>query len=98
MGWLALNAVPLINVIGIMCDIVGAFFVAFEVVRQFQGKKYQGSSSFFDSDMPPPAKETEEYKIWDRRKYRYMKIGLVLLTLGFGLQIVANLMQFRNAA
>ena len=101
MKWLCLNAVPLINIVGIVCDIVGAFFVASEVVRQFHGNKYKGSSTMsFDSSISsnPPPTETEEYKLWDRRKYRNMKIGLALLTFGFALQVLANAMQIRNAA
>ena len=102
MAWLALNAAPLLNIIGILCDIVGAFFVASEVVRQFQGIKYKGSASFsFDKDVviTPAASETEEYKLWGLQKYRNMKIGLVLLVFGFGLQVVANVVQIiRNAA
>jgi hypothetical protein len=101
MAWLTMNAVPLLNIVGIVFDIVGAFFIASEVVRQFRGQKYKGSAGWtFDSSvtMTPPATETEEYKAWDRRKYRRMKIGLALLVLGFGLQIVANLLQIRNDA
>ena len=100
MNWFLINAVPLINIVGIVCDIVGAFFVAFEVVHQYHGKKYQGSSSMsFDSGISsnPPPKETEEYNLWDRKKYRNMKIGLALLAFGFALQILANVMQIRNA-
>jgi len=101
MNWFLINAVPLINIVGIVCDIVGAFFVASEVVRQYHGSKYIGSSSMsFTSGMSsnPPPKETEEYKLWDRQRYQNMKIGLALLTFGFALQVLGNFMQIRNAA
>jgi hypothetical protein len=98
MSWLANNSVPLLNIIGIICDIIGAFLVASEVVRQFHGKKYQGNAQMsFDSSyvITQPAQETEVFQAWDANKYRNMKFGLAFLTLGFLLQIFANVMQFK---
>jgi hypothetical protein len=100
MNWLLLNSVPLINIVGIVCDIVGAFFVAYEVVRQFHGAKYVGTATLnFSRSMSssPPPKETAEYTLWDRRRSKNMKIGLTLLVFGFGLQVLANVMQLKNA-
>lgn len=100
LSWIQTNAVALLNIVGIICDIFGAFFVASEVVRQFKGNKHKQSTGFSIGDFVsnPPPEETEEYKQWDLRKYRNMKIGLCLLVLGFGLQVVANIMQLKNAA
>lgn len=98
MSWLTNNAAPLLNIFGIVCDIIGAFLVASEVVRQFHGKKYGGSAQMsFDSSVVinQPAQESEEYREWDVRKYRNMKFGLALLALGFTLQIIANGMQLK---
>lgn len=98
MSWLAQNSVPLLNIVGIACDIIGAFLVASEVVRQFEGKKYRGSAQpSFDSSfvITQAAQETDEFQAWDAKKYRNMKFGLVFLTSGFLLQIFANVMQLR---
>jgi len=99
-SWFQTNAVALLNIVGLICDIFGAFFVASEVVRQFQGKKHKQSTghSFGEFVSNPPPEETEEYKQWDLSKYRNMKIGLGLLVFGFGLQVVANIVQLKNAA
>ena len=98
MSWLAENSVPLLNIVGIACDIIGAFLIASEVVHQFEGKKYRGSAQpTFDRSVviTQAAQETEEFQAWDAKKYRNMKLGLGLLTSGFLLQILANLMQLR---
>lgn len=98
--WIQINAISLLNSVGLICDIFGAFFVASEVVRQFKGIKHKQSTgySFGDFVSNSPPEETEEYKQWDLRKYRNMKIGLGFLVFGFGLQVVANILQFKNAA
>jgi hypothetical protein len=98
MSWLTNNTVPLLNIIGIFCDIIGAFLVASEVVRQFHGEKYRSSAQMsFDSSyvITQPAQESEEFQAWDLKKYRHMKFGLAILTVGFLLQIFANVMQFK---
>lgn len=97
MNWIALNAVPLVNIVGILLDICGAFLVASEVVHKFYGRQY-GDSFTFDNSVqfaPPP---TEEYKKWAHLKERRMTVGLVLLTLGFGLQVIANVLQIKAAS
>jgi hypothetical protein len=93
MRWVMLNLVPLINMFGLLCDIVGAFFVESEVVRQFRGMQY-GASPTFDTSFSGPPQETPEYKKWSHLKTRNMKLGLGLLVIGFLLQIVANASQF----
>ncbi len=101
MAWICANVIPLLNIAGIICDIIGAFFVATEVVRQFRGEKYMHNPAYPPSIgpvAPPPPKETQDFKAWDFAKYRNMKIGLTVLVLGFLLQIAANIVQiFKNA-
>ena len=92
------NLPQILNIVGISFDIVGAFFVATEVVRQFSGDPFKGHGGMnFDSSFTvvPPPKKTEEYEGWERRKFRNMKVGLSFLVIGFGLQIVANVIQFQ---
>ena len=97
MNWIALNAVPLVNIVGILLDICGAFLVASEVVHKFHGRQYGGSFTFDNSvQFAPP--QTEEYKKWAHLKERRMIVGLVLLTLGFVLQVTANALQIKAAS
>lgn len=94
MAWLSLNTIPLLNMAGILLDIVGAVLVASEVLNQFRGKQYGATLTFDDSFTVPPV-ETEEHKRWAHLRNRNMKRGLVLLVLGFLLQILANALQIR---
>jgi hypothetical protein len=94
MPWLLLNAIPLLNMIGLLCDIVGAFFVASEVVRQFRGMQY-GASPTFDTSFSGPPQETPEYKKWSHLKTRNMKIGMGFLVIGFLFQNVASACQLK---
>ena len=97
MSWLQTNAISLLNIVGLICDIVGAVLVASEVVRQLHGQKHKESTGFsfgdFVSNQPP--EETEEYKRWEILKYRNMKWGLGLLVFGFTLQAIANVAQIK---
>ena len=100
MSWLIVNLAPLLNIVGISCDIVGAFLIATEVVNQFNGQKFKRGPAYPPGLVvaPPPPTETDEFKAWDLAKYRYMRVGLIVLVLGFLIQIVANALQFRSAA
>lgn len=92
------NIVPILNIVGITFDIVGAYLVATEVVRQFKGLPYRGRAGInFDNSFTvvPPPEKTDEFERWEALKYKRMKLGLGLLTLGFGLQILANFLQIR---
>jgi hypothetical protein len=95
MAWACLNAAPLLNIVGIVFDIVGAILVAIEVVRPFRGMQY-GDRLPFDSSVSLAPAETEEYKTWARRRSRNMRRGLFCLMFGFILQIIANAMQFKT--
>lgn len=77
-----------INTIGLIFDIIGAWFVAWEVVRKFDGQKYEQSPYITDADKPPY--DSKEYKKWESSKYKRMRLGLIFLTIGFLLQISSN--------
>ena len=77
-----------INTIGLIFDIFGAFFVAKEVVTQFHGQKYEKDPSLHGADKPPW--DSSDYKKWEASKYKFMKLGLTCLIIGFILQIVSN--------
>jgi hypothetical protein len=76
------------NSIGLIFDIAGAWFVAWEVVMRFKGKQY-GTSVTVEIIALPPNK-TPEYEKYELNKYRKMWVGLVLLTIGFLFQIGSN--------
>ena len=85
-----MNLPKIVNSIGLGFDIFGAWFVAWEVVRQYEGRQY-GSESLLHMRLDAPsAEKTPEFLKWEINKYRRMKIGLALLTIGFVLQIGAN--------
>lgn len=96
--WICLNIVPLSNMLGISMDMVGAYFVAYEVVRKFQGEKYEasiGSSPIGSVPTNDPPTEAEPFRLFESRRFRNMKIGLFFLTFGFILQFLANAMQLK---
>lgn len=90
--WASKNPQAIINSLGLICDIVGAWLVAWEVVREYQGKRHEVSAGFVFSDFAVGQKvnETKEFADWERGKYLKMKIGLGFLTAGFLLQIASN--------
>jgi hypothetical protein len=77
-----------INTLGLVFDIVGAFFVSTEVIKQYHHNKYVPPITWIE--LLSPQKESEEYKIWEKDKYLRMRIGLYFLTGGFLLQILSN--------
>lgn len=77
-----------VNTLGLICDIIGASFVASEVISQFKGKQFNPTPTVID-ESPPPEK-TEQFKEWEIKKYSHMKKGLLFLILGFYLQILAT--------
>jgi len=89
------NLYLIINSIGLVCDIIGAVFVSFEVVNQFKGNKFNktdiGNAPISgDYDL---VHESPEYQSSEKSKYTKMKIGLVFLVFGFSLQILSNILQ-----
>jgi hypothetical protein len=94
MHWLILNRAPLTNILGVIFDLVGAYLVAFEVVRKFRGRPFADSFTFDESVQLAP-QPTEEHRQWELRKFTYMKWGLALLTVGFVLQLIANVLQLK---
>ena len=86
-----------------MLDIVGAWLVAWEVVRQFQGSKVRVTggvllTNYLGSDGTPVvagqhAQDTDEFKYWEAKKYMRMKVGLGFLTIGLLLQLLSNWIQ-----
>jgi len=99
-SFICTNAQALTNSLGIILDIVGAWLVAWEVVRQFHGDKVRVTGGVLRTDYlgsvgtPVVAgqhtEETKEFKVWEEDKYMRMKWGLGFLSAGFILQIISN--------
>lgn len=72
--------------IGLLCDIVGAFLVAIEVVRVFNGPTTIdiGDSGSIGGGFIP--KENPVYARHEKKSRKFMKIGLFFLIFGFILQ------------
>ena len=89
------NTCLVINSIGLFSDIIGAFFVSWEVVKQFRGNRFAEA----DIGKAPISgnynlvHESPEFQSFEKRKYTKMKTGLVFLVFGFSLQIISNLLQ-----
>jgi hypothetical protein len=78
----------IVNSIGLVLDIIGAWLVAIEVVKQFRGCKYSERRTW--AQLVEGAKESEEYENWQILNHKWMLGGLVLLTIGFLLQLASN--------
>jgi len=74
-----------VGALGLILDFVGACFVAYEVVLQYQGKKYRDIKSMHDINDTPL--ELPEYTAWEGRKYKFMLFGLFVLFLGCAVQL-----------
>lgn len=94
----------IINCIGLAFDIIGAWFIAIEVVYQYKGEKYlrRIEPVVHRQNLSPQSRrvfhpeETDGYKSWEKSKHTKMWIGLILLTIGFSLQIYSNLLFHGN--
>lgn len=79
-----------LTTVGLVLDIVGAWFIAYEVVVQYRGSKYEYEVPYvFDGHMAGDPVESAGYIGYQARKHTRMWIGLGLLTLGFLLQIAS---------
>jgi hypothetical protein len=86
-----------VNVVGLACDLLGAAVLAWGLFID-EGEALKLGLSYFDSDEsdePDPDARREKTltlpPVADRlRQSRRAKAGLVILTAGFVLQIVAN--------
>lgn len=85
----------LISTIGLVFDIIGAWLIGIEIYYQFKKTKFEVQSNKLNGDIPPP-KQSDDYTKYELTKYKFMLIGLILLTIGFGFQIVSNYLPIRN--
>lgn len=84
-----------LNIVGLTFDMLGAVLVAWEVSRQFKGKKFYdvGQAQCSTITYSP---ETEEFKKYTNNKERKMKLGLIFLLIGFSIQIISNIFSLNN--
>jgi hypothetical protein len=76
----------IITTSGLLFDIIGAILVAIEVVDKFKGQEYIDPG---DQYLSGPAIKMDAFLKWEKRKFFIMSVGLVLLVIGFILQIVS---------
>jgi hypothetical protein len=84
------------STIGLSLDLVGALLIGFEFFKKYEGDRFRPDSGLgidyekgflrTQSEVQP----TDEYRQWGIRRERVAKVGLALLCIGFGLQILAN--------
>lgn len=86
----------ILNSIGILCDMVGACLVAWEVVQQYNGKQLQNINPLHPVSFIPAPEKTPKYEKWEKNKYTKMKIGLGFLLIGFLLQFISNWIYIPN--
>jgi len=82
----------LAHLIGLVFEAIGTVLVAFEVMRQFKGRKFEIDQSLvftMTSVEGQRINETMLYKKWEKAKYRFMIIGLAFLLLSILIQLMA---------
>ena len=104
MNWLAENLMIFANTkfvssLGLSLDIIGAFLVAFEVVRVFRGsltldeetarKDQGGKGSTHKFGVPYKHVINPDYETFEKTKRTYMRCGLYCLVGGFLMQGVS---------
>ena len=77
-NWLAVS--------GIITVMVGSWFVAYEVVNQFKGQSHTVSVAYGGPGTP---KKLPQFLSYETRRNKFMWLGLLLITIGSGLQIAA---------
>jgi hypothetical protein len=73
---------------GLFLDLIGASMLAVEVFRRFRGIRLVAPQTYHELTSAP--KESDEYKTWEQTNFRYHFWGLILLALGFLLQLASN--------
>lgn len=78
--------------IGISLVLIGAWFVAYEVVRKFEGDTHGAIAPTGGS---VHSWKLASFKSWEKRRNKAMWIGLALITIGSLLQISGLFFQSR---
>lgn len=75
---------------GLILDILGAYFVAIEIVKKFDGPQTidVGHAGTFNGSFIP--KSNPKYIAYEKSKHKWMKAGLFLLSCGFVMQIIGT--------
>jgi hypothetical protein len=84
-----------LNIIGLVADVVGAALLGSEVWRPFRGQQFGPTENV----SPVPGSydhrptESDEHRDWERTRKKMMNGGLVLLFIGFVLQLCSAFLQ-----
>lgn len=76
----------LIQVVGIFMVTVGAWFVGYEVVNKYKGDSH---IAITPCGVPGKVHKLGKFEYWEKIKNRYMVIGLLFITAGNILQVIA---------
>ena len=76
----------IISSAGLVLDIVGAWCVAYEFWKKYQGRRFVGEppEKFWGAE--PKVHVAPELERYEYAKHRWGIVGLIFLTLGFFLQ------------
>ena len=77
-----------VNTFGLVLDLFGASFLAWDVFNEFKDKQFEEGGMMADWGKAP--EETEAHKEWFKGRIKVMRIGLILLVVGFLLQVISN--------
>lgn len=80
--------------LGIVLDILGAWFLAFEFWRKFEGQPFIGRPLTYGGTTD--VHTSREFRQWELKRYWLGMIGLVMLTIGFLLQLCAVWLPVHN--
>lgn len=76
-------------VLGLICDVIGAVMIILPVLFLVEVKKFQNS---IDEESEEDLEQRKEIDDFDKLNQKLARIGIVILSSGFTLQIIGNLM------
>ena len=80
-----------LNIIGLIFDLLGVLLVGWGILLPFKGPRFHkvGEVQCGGKARDP---EKDESKIYETRNLRIARVGILLLVIGFILQIIANVL------
>lgn len=85
----------ILNIIGLVLDLFGAIFIGVEVIKPMKGERYESKGIECGETSTPI--QTNSFSNWAEFRSRWMIRGLVLLGVGFIIQISSNCIQYFEA-
>lgn len=76
-------------IVGLLCDIIGAIMIILPVLFLVEVKTFRNN---LEDNEEEDEKQLTEIEDFDRLNQKLARIGIIILSSGFGLQITGNLM------